>query len=123
MKSAFSLRSRQENGGTPVFQEWGVDCEYGVLRDILLGPADHYQWLETSSVSKKSIRRKYEFNGEVARNQHAEMVSAYESAGVTVHLHAPDPVWRDYYQYGQLVASWRNLPRDRNLPEARYPYL
>jgi N-dimethylarginine dimethylaminohydrolase len=92
MKSAFSLRARRENGGTAVLQDWGVDCEYGVLRDVLLGPADHYQWLETSSVSKKSIRRKYEFNGEVARNQHAEMVSAYESAGVTVHLHAPDPV-------------------------------
>jgi len=117
MKSAFSLRARQENGGTPVLQDWGVDCEYGVLRDILLGPADHYQWLETSSVSKKSIRRKYEFNGEVARNQHAEMVSAYESAGVTVHLHTPDPVLpyqvfaRDssvMTPYGAIITSMAN---------------
>ena len=92
MKSNFSLRSRQEGGGTPVLQEWGVDSEYGVLRDVLLGPADHYQWLETSSVSKKSIRRNYGFSGEVARKQHAEMIAAYESAGVTVHLHAADPV-------------------------------
>jgi N-dimethylarginine dimethylaminohydrolase len=58
---------------------------------VLLGPADHYQWLETSSVSKKSIRRNYQFDGEVARAQHAEMVAAYDAAGVTVHLHAPDP--------------------------------
>jgi len=117
MKSAFSLRARQENGGTAVLQDWGVDCEYGVLRDILLGPADHYQWLETSSVSKKSIRRKYEFNGEVARNQHAEMVSAYESAGVTVHLHTPDPVLpyqvfaRDssvMTPYGAIITSMAN---------------
>ena len=91
MNSIFSLRTRQENGGTPVLQDWGVDSEYGVLKDILLGPADHYQWLETSSVSKKSIRRNYEFSNEVARKQHAEMVSAYESAGVKVHLHTPDP--------------------------------
>ena len=60
-------------------------------QDVLLGPADHYQWLETSSVSKKSFRRKYQFNAKVAREQHAEMISAYESAGVKVHLHAPDP--------------------------------
>jgi len=91
MNPTFSLRTRQEKGGTPPLKEWGVDCEYGVLRDVLLGPADHYQWLETSSVSKKSIRRNYQFDGEVARAQHAEMVAAYDSAGVTVHLHAPDP--------------------------------
>jgi len=90
MNPEFSLRTRQEGGGTPVLQKWGVDSEYGVLRDVLLGPADHYKWLETSSVSKKSIRRHYEFSGEVARQQHAEMVAAYESAGVQVHLHAAD---------------------------------
>ena len=91
MNSGFKLRTRTEGGGTPVLENWGADCEYGVLRDVLLGPADNYQWLETSSVSKKSIRRNYEFDGATARAQHAEMVSAYESAGVTVHLHEPDP--------------------------------
>jgi hypothetical protein len=43
MNPTFSLRTRQEKGGTPRLQEWGVDCEYGVLGDVLLGPADHYQ--------------------------------------------------------------------------------
>jgi len=92
MNSTFSLRARQENGATPRLTEWSVDSEYGVLRDILLGPADHYQWLETSSVSKKSIRRGYQFDAGVAQQQHAEMISAYQSAGVEVHLHSPDPV-------------------------------
>ena len=92
MSDSFNLRNRREGGGTPTLADWGADCEYGVLRDILLGPADHYQWLETSSVSKKSIRRNYQFDAAVARQQHAEMIAAYESAGVTVHLHKPDPV-------------------------------
>lgn len=91
MGEAFSLRTRKSDGGTATLQNWGVDCEYGVLRDILLGPADNYQWLETSSVSKKSIRRNYEFDNGVARRQHAEMVSAYESADIKVHMHEPDP--------------------------------
>jgi N-dimethylarginine dimethylaminohydrolase len=63
-----------------------------VLHDILLGPADNYQWLETSSVSRKSIRRNYQFDSGVAQRQHAEMVSAYQSADVQVHLHDADPV-------------------------------
>ena len=91
MNPEFSLRCRTDGGGTPELSKWGADCEYGVLRDVLLGPADHYRWRETSSVSKKSIRRQYTFDPDVARRQHAEMVAAYESAGVTVHLHDPDP--------------------------------
>ena len=54
MADEFSLRVRRPGGGTPKLNDWGVDCEYGVLRDVLLGPADHYQWLQTSSVSKKT---------------------------------------------------------------------
>ena len=92
MSDPFNLRNRREGGATPALEDWGVDSEYGVLRDILLGPADNYQWLETSSVSKKSIRRGYQFDAGVAQQQHAEMISAYQTAGVEVHLHAPDPV-------------------------------
>lgn len=91
MSDQFSLRVRSEDGGSRALEQWGADCEYGVLRDVLLGPADHYRWLETSSVSKKSIRRGYDFDPGVARRQHAEMVAAYQSADVQVHLHEPDP--------------------------------
>ncbi len=117
MTSVFSLRARSPGGGTPELDSWGVDCEYGLLRDVLLGPADHYRWLETSSVSKKSIRRNYEFDAAVARRQHAEMVSAYESADVRVHLHEPDPALpyqvfaRDssvMTPYGAIITSMAN---------------
>ncbi len=92
MNPDFSLRCRKNGGGTPALQSWGADCDYGVLRDVLLGPADFYKWRETSSVSKKSIRRNYQFDPETANRQHREMIAAYQSAGVTVHLHEPDPV-------------------------------
>ena len=90
MNNDFSLRCRNDGGGTPVLEHWGADCEYGVLKDVLLGPADHYRWLKTSSVSKKSIRRNYQFDADVAKAQHREMITAYESAGVAVHLHDAD---------------------------------
>jgi N-dimethylarginine dimethylaminohydrolase len=57
----------------------------------LLGPIENYEWLKTSSLSKKTLRRGVQFDPAVARAQHAEMVSAYESAGVEVHTHVSDP--------------------------------
>jgi N-dimethylarginine dimethylaminohydrolase len=91
MSETFSLRARREGGGTAVLNSWGANSDYGVLRDVLLGPIDHYRWLATSSVSKRTLRRGVPFDFETARRQHTEMVDAYRSAGVEVHLHAADP--------------------------------
>jgi N-dimethylarginine dimethylaminohydrolase len=87
----FSLRHRVEGGGTPILNHWGANSDYGLLRDVLLGPVSNYRWLKTSSVSKKTLRRKVVFEPEVAARQYGEMVSAYQSAGVEVHCHAADP--------------------------------
>lgn len=88
----FTLRARQEGGGTPELSYWGGDSDYGVMRDVLLGSAENYKWLQTSSLSKKTLRRGVKYDAQIAQRQHAEMVSAYESAGVTVHLLETDPV-------------------------------
>jgi N-dimethylarginine dimethylaminohydrolase len=86
-----NLGTRAGNGGaTPVLADWGVNSEYGVLRDVLLGPPDHYRWLATSSISKATLRRGDAFDRQLAMRQHREMVQAYEAAGVTVHSLAPD---------------------------------
>ena len=88
--SSFSLKVRREGGGTPTLNQWGADSDYGTLRSVLLGPIDNYKWLKTSSLSKKTLRRGVEFDPEIARKQHAEMVDAYRSAGVEVSFHKPD---------------------------------
>ena len=74
--SDFTLHARRDGGGTPRLNQWGADSDYGTLRSVLLGPIDNYQWLQTSSVSKKSLRRQVPFSQETAARQHAEMVSA-----------------------------------------------
>ena len=86
----FELCCRREGGSTPVLSDWGCDSDYGVLRDVLLGPVENYQWLKTSSLSKKTLRRGNVFDNQVARSQHSEMVDAYQSAGVNVHYHEAD---------------------------------
>ncbi len=68
------------NGG------WGVNSEYGTLRDVLLCRPDYYQWLPTSSISKATLRSGATFDRQRAMAQHGEMVAAYEDAGVACHF-------------------------------------
>jgi len=86
----FSLKRRQDRGGTPAMNYWGCTSEYGVLTDVLLGKADHIKHLSTSSLSRKYLREA-PCNIEVAKKQHAELISAYEHFGVRVHFHQMDP--------------------------------
>lgn len=86
-----ALGRRAVNGsGTDPLSDWGVDSEYGVLRDVLLGPPDNFKWLPTSSISKATLRSGDTFDSQLAMRQHREMVQAYEEAGVTVHTLTPD---------------------------------
>ena len=84
------LRARNPEGNTPVLTQWGCNSEYGNLTDVLLGPADNYKWLPTSSISKATLKRGDAFDKQLAMKQHREMVDAYESAGVKVHWLEPD---------------------------------
>ena len=70
---------------------WGVDSEYGRLLDVLLCPPDNFRWLPTSAISRATLDSGRSFDPAQARSQHAEMASAYEDAGVRVHLLEPDP--------------------------------
>jgi N-dimethylarginine dimethylaminohydrolase len=85
------LRARREDGGTAVLEEWGINSEYGVLRDVLLGSPDAFRWLgeenaQYSALVRDTLRRGYRFDRDLALRQHAEMVDCYRQAGVNVHL-------------------------------------
>lgn len=89
------LRARLEGGSTPELRDWGVNSEYGVLRDVLLGSPECFRWmgeenLEYSSICRSSDRDGLAFDRDVAIRQHAELVDAYQSAGVAVHTLLPD---------------------------------
>jgi arginine deiminase len=65
---------------------WGVDSEYGRMLDVLVCPPDNYKWGPTSAISKATLATGREFEPADAETQHAEMVSAYEQAGVRCHF-------------------------------------
>jgi len=95
-----SLGIRNPLGQTRISEYWGINSEYGVLRDVLLGSPECFRWmgdenLAYSSICRSSDRLGLEFNRDVAIRQHKELISAYESAGVQVHQMQPD----DYTPY------------------------
>jgi N-dimethylarginine dimethylaminohydrolase len=80
------LRTRVHGGGTPRPDRWGIDSEYGRLRDVLVGPIEHYSWKpESNAVAARSLRVGLTFDRNVALAQYEEMIDAYGQAGVTVH--------------------------------------
>ena len=85
---------RNENGRTPVLRDWGINSEYAVLRDVLLGSPECFRWMGSenlafSSICRASDRSGLKFDHSVAMRQHAELVEVYESAGVRVHRLQP----------------------------------
>ena len=119
------LQARVHGGGTPRPENWGVDSEYGVLREVLLGPVESFHWMEDnaaySSIVRDTLRKGYRFDKQRAVRQHREMVEAYEAAGVTVHRlavneHTPYQVYaRDssfMTPYGAVICQLAN-PRRR----------
>ncbi|MFL6602822.1 MAG: dimethylarginine dimethylaminohydrolase family protein [Steroidobacteraceae bacterium] len=83
------LRTRLEGGGTPPASKWGIDSEYGRLRDVLVGPIDHFSWQAGNSVARRSERVGLRFDFATARAQYGEMLDVYRQAGVNVHILPP----------------------------------
>ena len=84
------LQARVDGGGTPEMSDWYLRSETGILRDVLLGPAESFRWLGLenaawSSLVRDTLRRGLRFDKQLAMRQHREMVDAYEQAGVTCH--------------------------------------
>jgi N-dimethylarginine dimethylaminohydrolase len=70
---------------------WGVDSEHGRLLDVLLCRPDGFRWRETSAITRATLDAGHVFDPALAVSQHAELVSAYEEAGVRCHFLEPDP--------------------------------
>ena len=88
--------------------EWGVDSEHGVLRDILLCPPDNFRWRATSAITRATLESGRTFDPKAAAAQHAELVSAYEDAGVRCHFLEPDPAlhYQVFARDSSVMTPW-----------------
>jgi N-dimethylarginine dimethylaminohydrolase len=75
---------------------WGIDNDYAVLRDVLLGRPEYYRWVAAGPLIGRTLANAHKtgvaFDRQLAMAQHAEMVRIYEDAGVTCHYLEPDEV-------------------------------
>ncbi len=75
---------------------WGIDNDYGPLRDVLLGRPEYFRWVDAGPITQRTLQNQghtgLAFNLQTAMAQHAEMVRIYEEAGVTCHYLDSDEV-------------------------------
>ncbi len=123
------FRRRNLEGNTAPLTDWGINSEYGVLRDVLLGPAETFRWMTTenaqwSSVVRASERDGLTFDHQVAMRQHREMVEAYEEAGVRVHLHPPQEelCYQVYARDSSFMTPWGAVITQMANPRRRGEY-
>jgi N-dimethylarginine dimethylaminohydrolase len=70
---------------------WKVDSETGVLRDVLLCPPVHYQWIDTNAVAHATIASGAANDPKRLPAQYKELEHALTQAGVTLHHTVPEP--------------------------------
>ena len=126
-KSRF--RRRHPDGNTEPLRDWGVNSEYGLLRDVLLGPAETFRWMmaenaQFSSVVRASDRDGLVFDQQIAMRQHREMIDAYEQAGVRVHLHPAQEelCYQVYARDSSFMTPWGAVITQMCNPRRRGEY-
>jgi len=81
---------------------WGIDNEYGVLRDVLLGRPEYFRWVDAGPITRRVLANAaqlgVEFDLQTAMSQHGEMVRIYEKEGVSCHfLDADEVLHRNFF--------------------------
>ena len=103
------LCTRIRGGGTRKPDGWGIDSEYGRLRDLLIGPIDHYAWqLDSNAIAQRSARIGLKFERATAIAQYAQVIAVYEEAGVKVRRLVPDAglPYQLYARDSSVMTPW-----------------
>ena len=119
------LKARVEGGGTPRSERWGLDSEYGRLRDVLLGPIDHFTWqADSNAVARRSARLGFKFDPQVAAKQWEEVAQAFREGGVTVHRLDPDPnlPYQLFARDSSVMTPWGAIIMQMKMPFRRGEY-
>jgi N-dimethylarginine dimethylaminohydrolase len=118
------LRTRLDRGGTARAERWGVDSEYGTLRDVLVGPIDHFTWQAGNAVAQRAERVGLRFDFGVARKQYAEMLDAYRQAQVAVHIlpAAPGLPYQIFARDSSVMTPWGAVIMQLEKPYRRGEY-
>jgi N-dimethylarginine dimethylaminohydrolase len=118
------LRTRVPGGGTPSAAPWGVDSEYGTLRDVLVGPIEHFSWQAGNAVAQRAERVGLRFDFGDARRQYEEMLDVYRQAEVTVHRlpASPELPYQIFARDSSVMTPWGAVIMQLQKPYRRGEY-
>lgn len=108
---------------------WGINNDYGPLRDVLLGNPEFYRWTDAGPITMRTFDNQaytgVEFNFPTAMSQFDEMVSIYESNGVTCHyLDADEVLHRNFFaRDSSAMSPWGALICHMQLKTRRADYV
>lgn len=71
--------------------DWTVSSETGRLRDVLVCPPDHYRWIPTNAIARRTLAAGGQPDLQALAAQHRELVDALRQGGTTVHVLPPQP--------------------------------
>lgn len=101
---------------------WRVDSETGVLRDVLLCPPDHYAWIPTNDIVRRTLARTgRQPDAQGLQAQFRELVDALEGAGVGCHYLEPEPQlpYQVYTRDSSQVTPWGPMVTQLFRPQRR----
>ena len=107
----------------------GIDNDYGVLRDVLLGRPTYFRWTDAGPLTRRTLANAHKtgasFDYDLAQQQHAEMVRIYESHGVNCHYLDADPVLhRNFFaRDSSAMTPWGALICHMQLKTRRADYV
>ncbi len=103
---------------------WSVDSETGVLRDVLLCPPDHYQWIPTNSIARDTLASDKRIDHQRLQAQYRELEDALDHAGVTRHYIEPEAhlKYQVYTRDSSQTTPWGPVMTTLAMPQRRGEY-
>ena len=103
---------------------WSVSSETGALTDVLVCPPDHYRWIPTNSIVRRTLAGAQQPSAMALAAQHAELVDALRQGGARVHVLPPEPhlPYMAYTRDSAVVTPWGPVLCQLERPQRRGEY-
>jgi N-dimethylarginine dimethylaminohydrolase len=103
---------------------WTVASETGPLTDVLVCPPDHYRWIPTNAIAKRTLAEAQQPSAMALAAQHGELVHALRQGGAAVHVlpaerHLP---YMAYTRDSAFVTPWGPVLCQLERPQRRGEY-
>ena len=95
-----------------------------MLTDVLVCPPDHYRWIPTNSIVRRTLAGAQQPSPMALAAQHRELVAALEQGGARVHVLPPEPhlPYMAYTRDSVVVTPWGPVLCQLERPQRRGEY-